>query len=153
MDFYQAHTLLSRRLYNRVQNDVEKYRPLDVKLSIRLSKSRAHCLSHSIKTVGENPDCIPNVRANMIIVEVVKAMRQLRCQVLFAGLQLHFQKSESLKNVHEGFLSIDQFAIRMDSFSSERSIPWDAGSVEYAFAWEIIIGEVIGELDPTQVDK
>ncbi|KAM3727455.1 Bridge-like lipid transfer protein family member [Dirofilaria immitis] len=151
MDTYQAHALLSRRFYGNLENKVEKYRPIDVKLSIRIQKAHGHCLTHAIKTTGENPDTCPTIKTNVVVVEVVRKIRDLRCQVFIAGLQVLFRKSESFKKVQDGLLSIDQIAIRVNSFSSELNIPWNAGVVEYACAWEIIIGEIIAKIDPTQL--
>ncbi|VDN44260.1 unnamed protein product [Gongylonema pulchrum] len=72
-------------------------------------------------------------------------------QVFIAGSKAYFNKSESLSGVREGFIDIDKIAVRVDCFSSELGIPWDATSVEYAFALEIIIGEIVARVDPTQV--
>ncbi|VDN85593.1 unnamed protein product [Brugia pahangi] len=40
----------------------------------------------------------------------------------------------------------------MNAFSSELNIPWDAGAVEYACGWEIIIGQIVTKIDPIQVN-
>lgn len=47
---------------------------------------------------------------------------------------------------------MNQIAIRMNSFSSELHIPWDAGAVDYACAWEVIIGEIATKINPAQVN-
>uniref|UniRef100_A0A1I7VWA5 BPI2 domain-containing protein n=1 Tax=Loa loa TaxID=7209 RepID=A0A1I7VWA5_LOALO len=152
MDSYHAHALLSRRLYGHVKHEIAKYRPLSVKLSIRIQEAHGHCLIHTVKTVGENPDTCPMMKVGITVIEIVQEIRDLRFQVFIAGLQIIFRKSESLQTVQEGLLSIDRFAVRMNSFSSEVHIPWDAGAVEYACAWEIIIGEIAAKIDPTQVN-
>lgn len=55
MDSYHVQALLSKRLYGHVKHGIENYRPLDVKLSVRLQEIHGHCLIQTIKTVGENP--------------------------------------------------------------------------------------------------
>uniref|UniRef100_A0A915PW87 Bridge-like lipid transfer protein family member 1 N-terminal domain-containing protein n=1 Tax=Setaria digitata TaxID=48799 RepID=A0A915PW87_9BILA len=154
MDSYQAHTLLSRRLYgDKIKHEAEYYRPLNMNLSVRVQEAYGHCLTHSIKTTGKKPDPCPIMKANTVMMEISQKIRDLQYQMLVAGFQIIFQKSESFKEVQNGLLSIDQIAIRMDSFSSELNIPWNAGSVQYASALEIIIGEMISKIDPTQVKK
>uniref|UniRef100_A0A0R3RZ28 FSA_C domain-containing protein n=1 Tax=Elaeophora elaphi TaxID=1147741 RepID=A0A0R3RZ28_9BILA len=148
MDSYHAHASLSRRLYGDVKHEVEMYRPLDMKLSVN---AYGHCLIHTIKTTAENPDTCPIMKTDIIVVEIVREIRDLRLQVFISGLQILFRKSESFKKVTDGLLSIDRIALRVNSFSSELNIPWDAGAVEYACAWEIIIGEIAVKIDPTQL--
>ncbi|VIO89935.1 Uncharacterized protein BM_BM1560 [Brugia malayi] len=151
MDSYDAHALLSRRLYGHVKHEIEKYRPLDLKLSIQFQDAHGHCLIHTIKTTGKNPDICPTMKINIMVVEIVRKIRDLRFQIFISGLQIFFRKSESIRNVQDGHLSIDQIAIRMNAFSSELNIPWDAGAVEYACGWEIIIGQIVTKIDPIQL--
>lgn len=80
-------------------------------------------------------------------------MEKISFQMLVAGLKILFRDSDSFKEVQGGCLSVDRVAVRMESFSSELHIPWDAVAVEYACAWEIIVGEIAAKFDPTHVSK
>ncbi|VDK84813.1 unnamed protein product [Onchocerca ochengi] len=151
IDSYQAYASLSRRLYGDVEHKIEKYRPLDVKLSFRLQKAHGHFLTHAVKTTGENPDTCPTMKIDIMVIEMVRKIRDLRCQIIIAGLQIFSQESESFKKIQNCLLSIDQIAIRLNSFSSELNIPWNASVVEYACAWEIIISEIIIKIDPIEL--
>ncbi|VDN85592.1 unnamed protein product [Brugia pahangi] len=81
MDSYNAHALLSRRLYGHVKHEIEKYRPLDMKLSIQFQDAHGHCLIHTIKTTGKNPDICPTMKIDIMVVEIVRKIRDLRFQV------------------------------------------------------------------------
>uniref|UniRef100_A0A914RZA9 Bridge-like lipid transfer protein family member 1 N-terminal domain-containing protein n=1 Tax=Parascaris equorum TaxID=6256 RepID=A0A914RZA9_PAREQ len=51
----------------------------------------------------------------------------------------------------EGIIALKTFSFRGHAFFSEIDIPWDAGSVEYAWLMEILIGTINGKIHPTQV--
>lgn len=72
MDSYHAHALPSRRLYGDIKHEVEKYRPLNMKLSIRFQNVHGHCLTHTIKTTGENPGNSLLLSTNLIIFRCIQ---------------------------------------------------------------------------------
>lgn len=64
---------------------------------------------------------------------------------------MFFERSRSFPSATEGFLTADSLSFRGHALLSEDGISWDAGSIEYAWIFEVIIGNIVGKLHPTQV--
>uniref|UniRef100_A0A915A4B7 Bridge-like lipid transfer protein family member 1 N-terminal domain-containing protein n=3 Tax=Parascaris univalens TaxID=6257 RepID=A0A915A4B7_PARUN len=150
IDSYKAHTRLSRRMFGDVREAIELYRPLGLKMCIRVQNVRAHCLIHSVQTDGPVPDYCPVIYVEQSVLEVVRNLREMKIQVCTFGGAMFFERSRSFPSATEGFLTVDSLSFRGHALLSEDGISWDAGAIEYAWIVEVIIGNVVGKLHPTQ---
>ncbi|VDM42035.1 unnamed protein product [Toxocara canis] len=151
IDSFKAHTRLSRRMFGDVHEPVEFYRPLRLKMCVRVQNVRAHCLIHSVQTDGPVSDSCPVIYMEQFVVEVVRSLRETKIQVCLFGCAMFFERSRSFPTASEGFLTADTISFRGHAFLSEEGISWDAGSIEYAWIIELTVGNVVGKLHPTQV--
>uniref|UniRef100_A0A9J2P2Q7 Bridge-like lipid transfer protein family member 1 C-terminal domain-containing protein n=1 Tax=Ascaris lumbricoides TaxID=6252 RepID=A0A9J2P2Q7_ASCLU len=161
IDSYKAHTRLSRRMFGDVREPIELYRPLRLKMCIRVQNVRAHCLIHSVQTDGPVPGDLnvdnyggsgnSHPAEDETLLKYAPAVIFKFIAVCTFGGAMFFERSRSFPSATEGFLTADSLSFRGHALLSEDGISWDAGSIEYAWIVEVIIGNIVGKLHPTQV--
>uniref|UniRef100_F1KPJ4 Bridge-like lipid transfer protein family member 1 C-terminal domain-containing protein n=1 Tax=Ascaris suum TaxID=6253 RepID=F1KPJ4_ASCSU len=139
------------RLYGDILYEVEYYRPLALRLGLCLRSSKAHCLVHSTHTDASFPDECPMMYLDQLMLEIVKGPLETMVQVNVGTAIVCFEPSQSSICNSEGIIALKTLSFRGHAFFSEIDVPWDAGSVEYAWLMEILIGTISGKIHPTQL--
>ncbi|MFH4974720.1 hypothetical protein AB6A40_001429 [Gnathostoma spinigerum] len=131
---------------------VEPYRPLVTKLCLRLYNGRGHCLvPHRISSEQKNDDC-PILYVEQLVVELNKCPSETMIQVYLDSAAVFFEGMNSRNSASntKGMLSLNVLSFRGHAMFSELDVPWDAGSIEYAWLMEVIVGQFGGNITPAQ---
>ncbi|VDN01800.1 unnamed protein product [Thelazia callipaeda] len=72
-------------------------------------------------------------------------------QICFGTAFITFKPFEKFHLSNNGLLTLETFSVRGQALFSDVDVPWDAGTLEYAWLVEICIEKLLGRLFPSQV--
>ncbi|KAL3998683.1 Fragile site-associated protein C-terminus family protein [Acanthocheilonema viteae] len=135
---------------NNISSECERYRPLSLRLCLRIGKIKGLCLVHSSK-MNPNLDSSPEVRVDELVLEIVKDAYGAMVQVGFGTASIKFKPSHEFPNTVNSLLVLETFSFRGQAFFSDVDIPWDALTLEYGWLMEISAGQLFGKLHSSQI--
>ncbi|TKR94737.1 hypothetical protein L596_008989 [Steinernema carpocapsae] len=139
---------------NREYGPPEHYRPMDVTFKLELQKMRAQCVVHSPKTNATEPDVCPILFTEQLVVELRKGHTECEVQALLGPVVAYFERSQSYSSnsqKEDSWISLSALQFRGHGLFSDKDVPWEIGSLEYAWMMEIILGDLKAKLHPVHV--
>ncbi|KAK0421995.1 hypothetical protein QR680_007305 [Steinernema hermaphroditum] len=128
------------------------YRPMDVTFKLELQKIKCHCIVHSPKTSAKSPDVCPVIFSEQLVVELLKGHSECEVQAIVGPVVAHFEPSQSYSSSREdSWISLSALQFRGHGLFSDKDVPWEIGSLEYAWMMEIILGNLRAKLHPTHI--
>ncbi|ESO89448.1 hypothetical protein LOTGIDRAFT_234295 [Lottia gigantea] len=135
------------------QFDPREYRPFAVTVSVTLHDIQAQLIKNC------NPDDVacPSLHVERLCFEMDKSYEETKLQLLLSPCVLIARDSVSreLEQEHlkEGHLALSGLQVRGHAMFSDKGLPLDSETLEYAWLVEAIIGEVTGKLTSPQIQN
>ncbi|VDN18438.1 unnamed protein product [Gongylonema pulchrum] len=136
---------------NAIMDQCERYRPLSLRLCLRVGKIKGYCLVHSSKINSSSTDSCPVVHVDQIVLEIAKDPLGTMVQVGVGTASVQLKPSQDFPASTGGLLVLETFSFRGQALFSDLDVPWDAATLEYGWLMEIAIGQLLGKLHPTQM--
>uniref|UniRef100_A0A158Q731 FSA_C domain-containing protein n=1 Tax=Elaeophora elaphi TaxID=1147741 RepID=A0A158Q731_9BILA len=135
---------------NIISGECERYRPLSLRLHLRVGKIKGLCLVHSSKMNSAGDSC-PEVQVDEVVLEIVKDAHGAMIQVCFGTASVNFKPLPEYPSIADGLLVLETFSFRGQAFFSDVDVPWDAATLEYGWLTEISAGQLSSKLHSSQI--
>uniref|UniRef100_A0A8L7TDP8 FSA_C domain-containing protein n=1 Tax=Brugia malayi TaxID=6279 RepID=A0A8L7TDP8_BRUMA len=135
---------------NVIYGECERYRPLLLRLCLRVGKIKGFCLVHSSKMNSAMSSC-PEVRVDEIVLEIVKDAYGAMVQVGLGTASVKFKPSSGFPSTDVGLFVLETFSFRGQALFSDLDVPWDAATLEYGWLVEIYAEQLFGKLHSSQI--
>ncbi|KAI6182660.1 FSA-C domain-containing protein [Aphelenchoides bicaudatus] len=141
----------------------EHFRPMNVKLEMKLQNIRAHCLTFGSTTNSQASDYCPIVFNEQVSIELSKVHSEALVQVQLAPTAVYFMpqnkgstfmstrldpSSTQTKIQPPGWLTLSSLQFRGNGLYSDMDVPWKVEILEYAWLVEILVGDIAGNIQP-----
>ncbi|CAB4060690.1 unnamed protein product [Lepeophtheirus salmonis] len=142
-DFGHSQPIVTSEIVDEKEEDFDErlYRPLNVKLDVKVKDLQAHLIKHCSEASGDEDEgstsACPYLVAEQLTFEMNKNYRETRLQLLLSPVIL-----QSSLDDKDGFLVLTGLQFRGNAMFSELDRPIDSDTLEYAWLIEIQCGSL-----------
>ncbi|XP_040563283.1 bridge-like lipid transfer protein family member 1 [Lepeophtheirus salmonis] len=146
-DFGHSQPIVTSEVVDEKEEDFDErlYRPLNVKLDVKVKDLQAHLIKHCSEASGDEDEgstsACPYLVAEQLTFEMNKNYRETRLQLLLSPVIL-----QSSLDDKDGFLVLTGLQFRGNAMFSELDRPIDSDTLEYAWLIEIQCGSLLGKI-------